>query len=92
LDLSLEPAVVFDPPLALSSDFFAEGFGGAFALQESGPSVVEAMKFGTFVFAGAIGFATGAQSGGDASWQQRDGDFEDNYFVFLCLYPNVLIH
>ena len=90
--MALEPAVVFDPPLTLSGDLFAEGFGGAFALQESGPSVVEAMKFGAFVFACAIGFATGAQSGGDASWQQGDHDLEDNYFIFLCLHPNVLIH
>ena len=90
--MSLEPAVVFDPPLTLSSDLLAEGFGRAFALQESGPSVVEAMKFWRFVFAGAIGFATGAQGGGDASRQQRDRDLEDNYFIFLCLHPNVLIH
>ena len=88
----LEPAVVFDPPLTLSSDFFAEGFGRAFALQEPGPAVVEAMKFWRFVFACAIGFATGAQSGGDASGQQRDRDLEDNYFIFLYLHPNVYIH
>ena len=90
--MSLEPAVVFDPPLTLISDFFAEGFSRAFARQESAPSVVEAMKFWTFVFAGAIRFATGAPSGGDASRQQRDRDLEDNYFIFLCLHPNVDIH
>ena len=67
--MSLEAAVVFDPPLTLSSDLFAEGFGRALALQKSGPSIVEAMKFWRFVFACAIGFATGAQGGGDASGQ-----------------------
>ena len=90
--MALEAAVVFDAPLTLSGDFFAEGFGRALARQESGPSVVEAMEFWAFVFAGAIGFATGAPSGGDASGQQRGRDLEDNYFIFLCLHPNVVIH
>ena len=87
--MSPESAIIFDPSLTLPGQFFTEGFGRAFAIQESGPSVVEAMKFGTFVFAGAIGFATGARRRGDASRQQRDGDLEDNYFIFLYLHPNV---
>ena len=90
--MPLKSAVVFDPALTFFSHFFAKSFGGAFAIQESSPSVIEAMKFWAFVFACAMGFATGAQSRGDASGQYRAPQLKDNYVIILDLHPNVYIH
>ena len=92
-DLLLEASVIFDPPLAFFGDWFADRFGGALALDEPRPAVVEAVKFGSFAFAGAMGLATGAPGGGDASRQQRDRNLEQNNFIQLRLHcPNVYIH
>ena len=68
-DLSLKLAVVFDPPLAFPRQLFAERFGRTFALQESGPAIIDAVKFGRPAFAGAVGLAAGAGGGGDAAGQ-----------------------
>ena len=63
-DLLLEASVIFDPPLAFLGDLFADGFGGALALDEPRPAVVGAVKLGSFAFAGAMGLAAGAPGGG----------------------------
>lgn len=69
LDLSLQAAVVADSSLAFLRRFFAQGLGGSFAGNESGPAIIDAMEFGGLVFAGAIGFTTGAGGHRDAPRQ-----------------------
>jgi len=69
LDLSLQAAVVADSSLAFLGRFFAQSLGGSLASNESGPSVIDTMEFGGLVFAGAIGFTTGAGGRGETPWQ-----------------------
>jgi hypothetical protein len=91
-DGSPEPPVVLDAPLAFPGDLFAERLGRAFAPQEPGPAVIEPVELGRFAFAGAVGLAAGAGGGGDAARQQGSQDFQNDYFCFLGLYPNLYIH
>ena len=92
LNLSLQTAVVFDPAPAFLSLLLAQGLGRSFAFQEPSPAIIDTVQLGRLHFARAMGFATGAPGGGDASRQQRKGDLEENNFVFLCLHPNIYIH
>jgi len=78
LDLPLEKAIVFDAPLAFVGDRLADSFGRALAGDEAGPAIIDSVEFGWFLLAGAVGFATGAGGGGDASGQQWDRNLENN--------------
>jgi hypothetical protein len=69
LNSSLQAAVVIDSSLAFFGHFFAQGLGRSFTGNESGPSVIDAMEFGGLLFAGAIGFTTGAGGCGKAPGQ-----------------------
>jgi hypothetical protein len=92
-NLSLELAIVFNAVLALSGDLLAESFGGALALEETRPAIIDAVKFGRMGLASAMGLAAGAGRRGDAAWQERPFNAKDQFFKFhFCLYPNVFIH
>jgi len=59
-NLSLELAVVFDAVLALLDELLAKSFGGALALEETRPAIIDAVKFGRMGLASAMGLAAGA--------------------------------
>ena len=91
-DLPLQAPVVLDSALTFLGHFFADRFGRSFALQSSGPAIIDPVELGRVFFARAMGLATGAGGGGDAARQQRDRHSQDNYFFFFCLHPNVYLH
>jgi hypothetical protein len=88
----LKVAVVLDSALTFYGHIRGDRFGRSFAIQNSGPAMIDAVKFGRSFFTRAIGFATGAGGDRDASRQQWNCNFEDNNFLFLGLHPNVYIH
>ena len=67
LDLPLKLAVVLDPALTFCRHIRGDRFGRSFAIQNSGPAMIDAVKLGRSFFTRAIGFATGAGGAGDAS-------------------------
>jgi len=79
LDLLFEGVIVGDALFACAGLFGGEGFGGAFSLKEAGPAVIGAVEFGWFGLAGAVGFATGAASRGEAAGQQGESDLEGDF-------------
>jgi hypothetical protein len=81
-DLSLELAVVLDAPLTLLGQFLAESFGRAFALQETCPAIIDAVKFGRMGLASALGLAAGTGRRGDAARQERSFNAEKPFFMF----------
>ena len=81
LDLLFQGTEVGDALAALVRLFGGEGFGGAFTVEEAGPAVVRAVKFGGFGFAGAVGFAAGGAGGGEAAGEQGQGDVEGEPFA-----------
>ena len=89
-DLFFQGAVIGDALFAYAGFLRGEGFGGGLSLQEAGPAEVGAVELGWFGFAAAVGFAAGAAGGGDAAWEQREGDAEGDGFCgasdLFCLH------
>jgi hypothetical protein len=85
--LSLELAVVADAPLALLGKFLAESFGRALALQETGPAIIDAVKFGRMGLASAMGLAaveTLPGRSGPSTW--RINFFRLVFFACILMY------
>ena len=73
----------------------ADRSGCAFAVDDARPTIVEAMAAGGIAMAGALRFATGAPSGGEAAWQERpfQGDRQQFHGVgVFCFHLDVAIH
>jgi hypothetical protein len=89
-DLLFQGAVMGDAPAAFAGLSQGEGFGGGLSLQEACPAVIGAVELGRFGFAAAVGFAAGAAGGGDAAWEQGEGDAEGDGFCgesdLFCLH------
>ena len=81
-DSLFQGAIVADAPFAFAGLLRAEGFGGAFSLEEASPAVVGAVELGRFCLASAVRFAAGALGGGEAAGEQRERDVESDLFCW----------
>lgn len=81
VDLPFQGVIVADAFFAFAGLFGGEGFGGPFSLKKTSPAVIGAVEPGWFVLAGAVGFAAGAASGGEAAGEQGQSDVEGNLFL-----------
>ena len=82
-ELFFQGAVVANAFFAFASLCGAEGLGGALSLDETGPTEIGPVEPGRFGFAGTVGLAAGAGGGGEAAWEQWEGDVESEFF---CLH------
>lgn len=91
-DLLFQGSEIGDALFAFAGFLESEGFGGGLSLQEAGPAEVGAVELGGGGFAAAVGFAASAAGGGDAAWEQREGDAEGDSFccgsAFFCLHES----
>ena len=87
--LLLQGTVITDSFLAFNGFGLTNCLGGSLSGDESSPTVIGAVEFGGFFFAGASGFATGALGGGNTARQERQADLEGALFR---LHLDVYIH
>ena len=91
----LEVSIVLDAELAFPDFLRPQRFGRAFALQDAGPTGIDAMALVWILMAGTVRFTAGAPRRRKASGQEWEGDFEPQLFLGLSsmrFYLNVIIH